>query len=266
VPSGGRAPRPFAAALAAAAVTLVLLGLAANAAAAAPWQVADTIDANLFDAQTALLLDERSDAAGALADAERSVSGAFERDLRRDAPRALAGLRSALADARAARASGDEVALAAARGKAIAALREGAFGIAVAAARRGDAAQARAWLLVRDFRQSTRFTRPGVDATAALIGMRAGDVVPADAALAVRKDLLDAYQSRLATNLDDAAQAGERGFAPRFAETAALAAGYWRILAPEYRDQRGSVAAADTARYFEALESAAAAALSSASK
>jgi high-affinity iron transporter len=240
-------------------VALVLLGLAANAGAAAPWRVADTIRADLFDAQTALLLDERSDAGGALADARRSVSGTFERDLRSDAPGALAELRAALAAARDAQAAGDEVGLAAARGRAIAALRQAAFGTAVAAARRGDAAQARRWLLVRDFRQSTRFTRPGVDATAALIGMRKGDVQPADAALAVRKDLLDAYQSRLATNLDDAALAGERGFAPRFAETAALAAGYWKILAPEYRDQRGADEAATTTRDFSSLAAAAAA-------
>ena len=209
-------------ATAAAAAALVVLALAAPALAAPPWQVADTIRADLFEAQTDLLLAEPGRRTGsgtrAIDAAERAVSGSLERDLARDAPAALVELRAALGAARRSLASGDEVGLAAARGSAIAALRHGAFAVAVKAAARGDAREARAWLLVRDFRQSTRFTRPGVDATAALIGMAAGDVEPADATLQVRKDLLDAYQSRLATNLDAAGQAGERGFTPRFAE------------------------------------------------
>jgi high-affinity iron transporter len=244
----------------AAAVALALLAIAGPAAAASPWQVADGIRADLFAAQTELLLDERSgEAGGALADAERRVSGGFERDLARSAPGALAELRASLAAATRAQGARDEVGLAAARGRAVAALRGGAFAAAVAAARAGDAGRARAWLLVRDFRQSTRFTRPGVDATAALLDLDAGEAKPADAVLQVRKDLLDAYQSRLVTNLDAAAQAGERGFAPRFAETAALAAGYWSILTPEYRDQRGGAATRATTRDFEQLARAAAA-------
>ena len=246
----------------AATVALVLLALAATAVAAPPWQVADTIRADLFEAQTDLLLAEPGQrtrsGAGALDDAEQAVAGPLQRDLARDAPAALVELRAALGAARRSLASGDEVGLAAARGSAIAALRQGAFAVAVRAAARGDAREARAWLLVRDFRQSTRFTRPGVDATAALIGVAEGDVEPADAALQVRKDLLDAYQSRLATNLDEAVQAGERGFAPRFAEAAALAAGYWAILAPEYREQRGAADAAATSRDFATLSQAAA--------
>ena len=259
--SNRRARRSRAALTAVAAVALVLLGLAGSASAAPPWQAADTIRADLFAAQTDLLLGDGGASGGAsrsLADAERALAGPLRRDFAADAPGALGELRRALGDARHAFAAGDEVGLAAARGDAIAALRHGAFLVAVAAAERGDAAQARAWLLVRDFRQSTRFTRPGVDATAALIGLRKGDVEPGDAALAVRKDLLDAYQSRLATNLDAAAQAGERGFGPRFAETAALAAGYWAILAPEYREQRGAAAMRQTARDFATLARAAA--------
>jgi len=245
----------------AAAVALVVLAFAAPAVAAPPWQIADTIRADLFDAQTELLLagpgEQRASDAGALDDAERAVSGAFGRDLARDAPSALGELRASLTAARSSLARGDEVGLAAARGRAIAALRQGAFAVAVKAAGSGHSRAARAWLLVRDFRQSTRFTRPGVDATAALIGMADGDVEPPDAALQVRKDLLDAYQSRLATNLDAAGQAGERGFAPRFAEAAALAAGYWAILEPEYRAQRGTAEATATGRDFAALSRAA---------
>jgi high-affinity iron transporter len=255
----------------AAALLAVLAGacgtlVPAAGAAPPPWQVADSIRADLFRAQTELLLGDSGGepvaagggAADALGEAERTLARSLAPELRRDAPDALATLRSSLRAARGGFAAGDEERLAAARGRTIAALRQGAFTVAVRAARRGDAERARAWLLVRDFRQSTRFTRPGVDATAALIGLQDGDVEPAEAALQVRKDLLDAYQSRLATNLDAAAQAGERGFAPRFAETAALAAGYWAILEPEYREQRGAADTRTTARDFATLARAAA--------
>jgi high-affinity iron transporter len=279
-----RAPRPRGRrrrlGAAAAVLALALAVLAATAATAAtakdgttrpeapsraappPWQAADTIRADLFSAQTELLLGGAAPAGAraALGDADRTVARSLAPDLRRDAPGALARLRASLRAARRAFAAGDEVRLAAAHGRALAALRLGAFAVAAAATERGDVARARAWLLVRDFRQSTRFTRPGVDATAALIGLRDGDVTPADAELAVRKDLLDAYQSRLATNLDAAALAGERGFGPRFAETAALAAGYWAILAPEYREQHDAATTRATARDFATLARAAAAA------
>jgi high-affinity iron transporter len=252
-----RARRPRAA-FAAAAVALVLLGLASTAAAAPPWQAADTIRADLFEAQTQLLLGKQP-AGSAVGRAQRAVDGPLERGLAADAPGALGELHSALAAARSAYGADDQVALAAARGRAIAALRRGAFAVAVAATERGAPAQARAWLLVRDFRQSTRFTRPGVDATAALLSLQAGDASPRDAAVAVRKDLLDAYQSRLKTNLDDADQAAERSFDPQLAEAAALAAGYWQIVAPEYRSARGPADARRVDADFAALAAAAAA-------
>jgi high-affinity iron transporter len=222
--------------------------------------VADAIRVDLFKAQTGLLLSEqggREASLRALDDADRTLGGAFAEDLQGAAPGALRSLRRALREAHTALVAGDEVGLAAARGAAVAALRRGAFATAVAATEQSDGPKARAWLQVRDFRQSTRFTRPGVDATAALLELGKGDLSPEDAVIAVRKDLLDAYQSRLGTNLDDADQAGERGFGPRFAETAALAAGYWPMLAQEYRDQRGATAEAKASADFEDLARAA---------
>ena len=61
---------------------------------------------------------------------------------------------------------------------------------------------------------------------------------PSEAVIGVRKDLLDAYQARLVDLLEEATEADERGFAAAFAENAAIAAGYWPILAPEYQEQR----------------------------
>ena len=158
----------------------------------------------------------------------------------RHAPSDLRAVRHDLAAARAAAPRGDEVALAAARGRIVAALRRGAYAVTLDATRSGNVPRARAWLLVRDFRQATRFTRPGVDATAALEGLAARDIDPRDAAIGVKKDLLDAYQSRLLTYLDEAEQALERSYGAALAENAALAAGYWPILADEYERQRGA--------------------------
>jgi len=134
-------------AVAALAVSLVL---PAPASGQAPWRAADRVAAALFDAQAALLLDEP---AGRIA----PLSGVLERRLARSAPAALRTARSGLAAARRAvrvRAEGE---LAAARGTVVAALRRGAYAVTLDAVRRGDVATARSWLLIRDFREATRF-------------------------------------------------------------------------------------------------------------
>ena len=223
-----------------------------------PWQAADAIRTDLFEAQTRPLFDESG--GPPVAEAQDALRGPLRQGLAADAPRALKDVEAALADAGGATADGDEVALAAARGRAIAALRRGAMAVAVASARRGEPTQARAWLQIRDFRKTTRFTRPGVDGTAAIQELAAGGISPHEAVLQVEKDLLDTFQARLITNLDEAAQAAERGFDGRFAETAALAAGYWEAIAPEYDKQRGGAERRATDRDFALLAAAAAAA------
>jgi high-affinity iron transporter len=135
-------------------------------------------------------------------------------------------------------------------------LRRGALAVAVAAARAGDAATARAWMQIRDFRKTTRFTRPGVDGTVALQQLEAHEITPHEAVLQIEKDLLDTFQARLLTNLDEASEAAERGFDGRFAETAALVLGYWRAIAPEYGEQRGGGERRATNRDFERLAAA----------
>jgi high-affinity iron transporter len=115
-----------------------------------------------------------------------------------------AAAREALADAARAARAGDQPALAAARGAARAALLRGAYAGALAAAGRTDAAEARSWLLLRDFRTATRFTRAGADATEAVAALEAGRLSPRATRAAIAKDLLDAYQARLRELLDDA--------------------------------------------------------------
>ncbi len=150
-----------------------------------------------------------------------ALRGPLARGLRRDAPEAYRGALAALAAARRAASDGDEVELAAAAGSLRAALLLGSYRTTVAAVAAGDAERAASWLLLREFRKATRFTRPGVDATVAVRGLAAGRLAPRKATLEVRKDLLDAYQASLTTRLGEAEAAAERGFDARWAQTAA---------------------------------------------
>jgi high-affinity iron transporter len=260
----------------------------AAAAEAPPWRAAEAMQAALFEAQTELLLDAPAAAeggAGAPADggpaaaprngrsaaaplplasrrvraAARAFRGPLDAALRRDSPAAYRDVRAALRAASAAAAAGDQAALAAARGRLRAAVLHGSYEVTLAAVRRGDAATAARWLLLREFRKATRFTRPGVDATNAVrqLGRRAAS--PARTGLAVRKDLLDAYQARLLDELEEAAGANAKDFGARRAEAAAIAAGYFGILAEEYGEQRGRAALDGALTAFRRLGEAGAA-------
>ena len=226
----------------------------ATAAAGPPWQAADAIRAELFDAQTQLLLGERDD--GAVDRAESNLSGALRRGLEANAPAELREIEVSLVAARRAVAELDEAALGAARGEVVSALRRGAMAVAVVAAAQGEVAKARTWMQIRDFRKTTRFTRPGVDGTAALLALAGRELSPHATVLQIEKDLLDTFQARLLTNLDEAAQAAERGFDGRFAEASAVVFGYWQAIVPEYGKQRGASERRATGDDFERLAAA----------
>jgi high-affinity iron transporter len=241
----------------AAAAAALLFPAAAAAQDAPPWRAAAHVTDGLFDAQTELVLSGPRQAA---ADAERA-RGSYEGDLRAtlraadpSADRTIAGaLRAA---ERAARAD-DPTALAAARGTARAGLFRGAYTVTVEAATRGDAATARRWLLLREYRAATRFTRPGASATLALDQLARGRLSAAVAHQAVVKDLLDAYQARLRDLLADARRGIEQDLPARRAEAAAQAAGYFAVLAPRYAEDRGAAAEKEASAVFAALPGAA---------
>ncbi|MBB4661249.1 FTR1 family protein [Conexibacter arvalis] len=235
----------LAAVLAAGAAGAAAAGSASAAAAgqAPPWQVAQRVSGQLFEAQTALILGTRADAVrevdGARARYVRALGatvGAADRD-------ADATIRAGFADARRAAAAGDQARLAGARGEVRAALFAGSFAVTLDAVQDGDAATARAWLLLREFRTATRFTRPGGDATLAVRQLSRRRIPPAEARAIVAKDLLDAYQARLRELLDDAARGDARDLPNRRAEAAAQAAGYFAILLPRYVQEMGDASA-----------------------
>ncbi len=129
---------------------------------------ADEIRAELFEAQAQLLFGEGEGEGGPVARAGARLRGPLREGLATDAPRELREVEAGLAAARQAIVARDEAGLAAARGAVVAALRRGAMVVAIASARRDEPARARIWLQIRDFRKPTRFTRPGVDGTAAI--------------------------------------------------------------------------------------------------
>ena len=227
---------------------------AAPASASAPERWPDAVGAqrDLGAAQTALALGEteRSRALVARADTTLSaIAPMLSAPLRRE-------LRAALAQARTA-AGGDAPALARARATAWTTLLRAGLTGAVADAGNGDAAAARQWLLVREFRAPTRFTRAGTDATLAVGALARNQRRPQAAARSIRNDLLDTYEAKLRIALADAVGASRRGFSARLAEEAALARGYAAIVEPSYRNQRGKPAAAELERALDGLERAA---------
>jgi high-affinity iron transporter len=192
-----------------------------------------------------------------MARARERYGGELAAGIRRADARADADARRALAAAGRAARAGDDTRLAAARGSLRAALFRGAFAATLDAVDRGDAATARDWLLLREFRTATRFTRPGADATVALARLQAGKLRAGAARAAVAKDLLDAYQARLRELLDDAGRGEERDLPVRRAEAAAQAEGYFAILAARYAQDRGAGAAARARAAFARMRGAA---------
>jgi high-affinity iron transporter len=224
-----------------AAVCLALAGTA-SAAPQEPWQAAADVRTTLAEAQRALVLDEPDKARNLVAKAAAFELGPFE-------PVARPGLEAA------GRAVAEEssVALEVARAATWTAILAEAIERATAAAAAGDVDEARAWLLVREFRKPTRFTRPGADATLALQALEAGRMGAKQAAAAVRADLLDTYQARLRSALDTVVAAGDQGFDISRAGAAALAHGYFAMLAPAYEKQRSASEAAAAADAFGSL-------------
>ncbi len=225
-------------------VWFAMASVPAQADEHSPWQIADALQDALFQAQVALLADDTTAAADSIVAAQAIMAGLDELPLE-----CWTLLDQALTQAATAVLQGEAVSLAGARGQARAAIFWGSYRLTRQAVEAGNSKAAQQWLLVRDFRPSTRFTRPGADATLAIRQMIAGQE---EATLArLEADLLDTYQARLAEYLAIAADTNE--LPTRRAESAGMAAPYWRILAPAYTEQQGSAAAATAIAGFDQL-------------
>lgn len=232
------------------ALLAALLIAPAAAQAAEPWETAGQITDGLFDAQTELVLSDADTAEKDIARAREAYDGGFARTLEAADANADELITRGLGDAAAAVKADDGAALAAARGSVRANLFRGAYAVTTEAAKRGDADTARRWLLLREYRTATRFTRPGATATLALDQLARRRTSPEAATQAVTKDLLDAYQARLRELLADVRRGVEQNLPARQAEASAQARGYFAILATRYAQDRGTAA---TERAVEAF-------------
>ncbi|MEZ4682524.1 MAG: hypothetical protein R2932_50785 [Caldilineaceae bacterium] len=226
-----------------------------HAADQSPSQRAETLRTTLFQLQMALPTDPVA-AESALQQADELLAAPWFAVMTAQAPTAAQAVEEAMAASHAATAAGDGRALAAARMQLWTALLDGAQQIALQAVAQNDTATAHDWLLVREFRQATRFSRPNADGTLALLALQAGAVTPAQAVETIRADLLDTYQARLNEALHAVIEADQQDFLLRRAEHAAAAQGYFTILAPAYLAQRGEAAATTLTNNFADLTAA----------
>lgn len=237
---------------------LYLVGDAAAQQLRNPPQAAESIRQALFDGQAALMSGDTEGAARAVQESHQLYSSVLSESVA-GADAALNTLLIAqFTDIESAAREGDLLEYAALRGQIWARILHGSSQIVYAAVASGDGTVAALWLPLRDFRLSTRFSRPGADATLAVSALQHRTMSPQQVEDAVRADLLDTYQAQLIASLMDADEAGQKGFAMRRAEEAGLAAGYFDILAFAYGEQRGDAALKDARESFTALVAAAA--------
>jgi high-affinity iron transporter len=218
-----------------------------------PPQAAELLRQHLFDAQIALMSDKQDDALMRLAEARELYLADLQAQLAASAPEINQRLTEQWAAAEQHIRGGEKAAFAALRSQVWTNLLAASSQIIYTAITQQDSATAALWLPLRDFRVSTRFSRPGADATLAVSQLAEGTVQPEFALDAVRTDLLDTYQAQLAVSLRDADEAQQNGFGLRGAEEAGLAAGYFALLSDSFREQRGQTAESALTAAFATL-------------
>jgi high-affinity iron transporter len=237
------------------AALLVIAPAAAQAAAPAPWQFAAEARHSLAEAETQLALAGGAAAVAPIENARRAIRKGLAGAP--DSAATLATIDAALIRGVTAARAEDALGLTVARAEAWTTLLAYAARQAIDAAARGDIATARSWLLVREFRPPTRFSRASADATTALLAVEKGALPAAEAARRIRTELLDSYQGLMRSELDDLKTTAEAGLDVGRAQAAALARGYFALLEPAYRKQRGAAAADRLVGAFDDLVTAA---------
>lgn len=222
-----------------------------------PTGAADAIRQHLFDAQSETLGQDKEAAQTAAQQALDIYNAALANHFQPVSPEINTALMAAFQQAIEAAGSGDGLALAVARGEIRSRIFEGSTAMLFNALQNSDGDEAHMWLLLRDYRKATKFSRPGADATLAVQGVMDGTSSGADALQAARNDLLDTYQAQLTLALADGDLATSREFSMRRAEEAGLASGYFEVLSAPYSDQFGADALAEARTAFDALTDAA---------
>lgn len=235
---------------------LVLAASPVRASADSPAAVAESIRSGLFSAERDLLVGSKN-SEDWLSHAEKAYSGEFSAAIALADPATGQRISLGFAAMRQALQNEDPAAFAAARSQTWTAILAGSYAIVAEAIQTEQLPLARAWLLVREFRTASRFTRANADATRALHDLTNGEMDAATALQFLRADLFDTYQARLDEALRDLGTAHANNFAVRRGELAALAQGYFIILSPAYAEQRGGQALSSARAVFADLVTAA---------
>ena len=227
---------------------LLLISFPVAAQAEAPWQIAETLDQQFFEVQKQVLFGNPEEANAALDEAEVLLNQLANAGLPNESQTAVL---DAIEMARQGIVEDNSNLLAAAKGQGRTAVLLGSYLKTIAAIEAGDVELAQEWLLVRDFRPSTRFERPGADATLSLNLLAEGNLSAEEAQKRVTADLFDTYQGKMQETLVASADANQ--LFGRRSESAGLAQGYWRILATSFAEQAGADHRASVDADFEAL-------------
>lgn len=238
-------------------IAALFVGTAVYAQSDSPQNQAEQMRQLLFEAQSAVISGDEAQAAKFVQQADDLYQTSLAAVLQETSPATAAAIETALQAAAVAAGQGDGLALSAARAQVWGAVLGGAMDVTLNAIQSGDESMAQSWLLLREFRPSTKFSRPGADATLTMRNWADGEAEALDAQATVRIDLLDTYQARLNVALGNADQANARKFSLRRVEEAALAEGYFAILAEAYGEQRGETALADAQAAFAQFTQAA---------
>jgi high-affinity iron transporter len=211
---------------------------AQSLAATLPGITGQAIRSGLFDAQAALLAGDPVQVAQGVARAQTAADELlplFTAD-----PDIAPAIEKSLAAAESAVKANDAEELAIASGQIWATLMRGAYAETLAAVEAGDAKAASSWLLLRDFRLTTRFDRPNADATVAVRQLAEGKATPEQVAATVQADLLDTYQARLEALLNEVANGQPGELSPTQAQAVGMVSGFWPLLAPALGEQQGT--------------------------
>jgi high-affinity iron transporter len=205
-----------------------------------PGITGQAIRSGLFDAQAALLAGDPAQAMGSVAEAQAAADRLLP--LITADPAIAPAIEADLAAAQAAVEANDAEGLAIVSGQIWATLMRGAYAETLAAVEAGDADAAASWLLLRDFRMTTRFDRPNADSTVAVRQLAEGAATPEQVAATVQADLLDTYQARLEALLNEVASGEPGALSPTQAQAVGLVSGFWPMLAPALEEQQGAEA------------------------
>lgn len=230
----------------------------------APWQAAETIRQQLFQAQTEMFAAARADnpqihyktAATLVEQAATLYTGTIQPELAAVSTGAGQAISESFAQAQAAASQGQALQFAAARGRLWPNLLRGSYQATLAAIEAGDVESAAAWLQLREYRPATKVTVVDDVSTQTLAALKAGDIETGQAQAAIGGDLRDAYFFRLREALNSAEENIEKEFTVRAAEWAGQARGYFDILRTDIEQKQGPDSARSLAAGLAALEQA----------